>query len=159
MKSFQRSATRNSGAGEVDEMKLLSLCAAFIALLLTSCGPSAEDKARIRQVITAYDTASRANADNSEALMGDLQKAVDVVPDGKAREEILGCQNLLQIYALRQKSQFLVLERNLFEIGHGQHSTANDFDIANAKAQKEVPLPDYNPIAKCAVVTLPALVN
>jgi hypothetical protein len=129
----------------------------IIVSITTLCGgcTSAEDKARIRQAVTAYNIASRGSS-NSEALMLDLQKAVDAVPDGKARDEFLTCLNLLQMYTLKQQTQFLALERNLTEIGHGRQSTKKDFDIANAKAQKEAPLPDYNPIAKCAVVTLPS---
>jgi hypothetical protein len=126
-------------------------------LLTTSCGPSAEDKARIRQVVTAYNAAFMASPDNSEALLGELQKAVDVVPDGKARDEILRCQNLLYMYKTKQTTQSIVLETHLSEIGHGQHSTKKDVDIADAKAQQEVPLPALDPIVQCEVRTLPAL--
>jgi hypothetical protein len=142
---------------ERKRMNLKCLSAVSLTLLLASCGPSAEEKARIRQVVTAYNAASYSHADNSDALLAELQKTVDVVPDGKERDEILRCQHLLTMYTLQQKLQFLALERNLRAIGHGQNSTKKDFDIANAKAQKEVPLPDYNPIASCAVGTLPAL--
>jgi len=131
------------------------LCVAC-ALLLCGC-TSAEDKARIRQVVTAYEAASRAHPDTSDALMRDLQRAVDVVPDGKAREDILRCQHLLTMYALKERGLVLDLKKNLLDIGDGRHTTQKDFDLAKAKAQKENPLPDYGPISECAVITLPAL--
>ena len=138
-------------------MKVKLLAGSLAVLLTTSCGPSAEDKARIRQVETAYSLARMGNADNSDALMNDLQRAVDMVPDGKAREEILNCQSLLKMYVIKNQTQRLVLMRNLSEIGHGRQSTKKDVDIASANAEKEVPLPDSYPIAKCAVITLPSL--
>ena len=138
-------------------MKVKLLAVSLAVLLTTSCGPSAEDKARIRQVETAYSIASMGNADNSDALMNDLQRAVDLVPDGKAREEILSCQSLLKMYVITKQRRRLFLEGNLLAIGHGRQSTKKEFDIANANAEKEVPLPDYDPIAKCEVITLPSL--
>src|SRR5580698_7703892 len=39
---------------------------AAVLLLATSCGPSAEDKARIRQVVTAHGNASTADAETSK---------------------------------------------------------------------------------------------
>lgn len=137
-------------------MKVKLLAVSLAVLLTTSCGPSAEDKARIRQVETAYSIASMGNADNSDALMNDLQRAVDLVPDGKAREEILNCQSLLKMYVIKQATQRLVLKRNLRDRARSA-TTKKDFDIANANAKKEVPLPDYDPIAKCVVITLPSL--
>ena len=137
-------------------MKVKLLAVSLAVLLTTSCGPSAEDKARIRQVETAYSIASMGNADNSDALMNDLQRAVDLVPDGKAREEILSCQSLLKMYVIKQATQRLVLKRNLRDRARSA-TTKKDFDIANANAEKEVPLPDYDPIAKCEVITLPSL--
>ncbi len=89
--------------------------------------------------------------------MKELQRAVDMVADGKTRDEILNCQYLLEMYEGKKQLQFLKLESNLLDIGHGERSTKKDFDTASSKAQKEVPLPDYDPIVTCAAITLPAL--
>jgi hypothetical protein len=79
--------------------------------------------------------------DNIDDRLRDLQRAVDVIPHGRARGEILRCQHLLEIYDMRKEAQFLNAEHLLL--------TEKNFDTAMSKAQKDVPLPDYDPIAKC----------
>ena len=117
---------------------------------------SAEAKARIRYAVSAFKLASDSSPANSKALIGDLQKAVDLVPDGDAKNELLRCQGLLEFYQSRQSLIDAETLLNLAKAGHWRSPTKEDFDISYAKAKAAYPLPDYDPIAKCAIITLPA---
>jgi hypothetical protein len=117
---------------------------------------SAEDKARIRLAVSAYKAAADASRPD-ETLMADLQRAIDVVPDGHARSELVDCQLELQKYKLSLKRIELAYEQNLVAIGHGRDTTAKEADAAMSKAQRDNPRPDPDEIAKCEVSRLPDL--
>lgn len=130
--------------------------AVALAMILSGCGPSSDDKARIRLAVSAFNRALDKQGRDEDSMI-DLQKAVDLVPDGKARTEILRCQGLLITYSQRQRLLYLDLELNLLKIGHRQQSTKEDFERAMSKARSDNPLPDFDPLAKCNVISLPQL--
>jgi hypothetical protein len=132
--------------------------AAVIALAVASaaCGPSAEDKARIRLAVSAFKLAGDVHGGGSESgisksRMDDLQKAIDVVPDGHARDALLDCQRLLVSYKHAERMIESQLETNLLKTGNGREPTKADFDRAMAKAKAEYPMPDYEPLSRCTV--------
>jgi hypothetical protein len=125
------------------------------ALLSCNC-TSVEDKDRIRHAVSAFELASDNSPANRKALMGDLQNAVDAVPDGDARNELLRCQGLLELYRSRQSLIAAETLLSLAKTGLGKNSTDEDFDLSYARATAASPLPDFAPIARCAVITLPA---
>lgn len=76
--------------------KVISSAIVAVFLFQVAC-TSQEDKARIRLAASAFERASDPHG-RDERLMTELQEAIDVVPDGKARDELVRCQALLQRY-------------------------------------------------------------
>jgi hypothetical protein len=128
----------------------------FLLFLLGGC-TSAEDKARVRTAATAFEIAASAKTPQAEAAMNELKKAIDVVPDGKARDELLRCQGLLETYSLTLQTIEIATETNLLKIGHGVHSTMEDVNKAHAEAISKHPEPDPKGLVECELHTLPAL--
>ena len=92
-----------------------------------------------------------------ERLMIDLEKAVDAVPDGHARTEILDCYRLLRIYRMRQHLIALTFEANLYKRGHGLKTTEKEAKKAMSEAQLAHPMPDVEPLVNCSVRRLPEI--
>jgi hypothetical protein len=153
-------------AAGLDGMKRKHIAALLSCVLLAGCGPSAEDKGRIRQFISAYSRllgvyrTQSIFSDPSQidpSLTVDLQKAADLVTDSRARQEILRCQDLIDTYAIKRRTQFLALSADFIQlkIRNPRRPQEDNLDDAKKAAEKEVQLPDIYPMARCAEITLP----
>lgn len=145
-------------SGRILTTKVISASIAIVSLFQVAC-TSQEDKARIRLAASAYLRASderRGRADGH--LMTDLQRAIDVVPDGKARDELVKCHRLLENFRLIEEAGQLDYEHNLDVIGHGGPTTTKQRELAMSKAKQANPLPDLKLLGDC-YVTIQDLAN
>ena len=133
------------------------LCFVVTSIVVLLCGcSSAEDKARIRLAVSAFKLAADAR-ERDESLMADLQRAIDVVPDGRARDELVSCRGVLTEYWIAQQRIVLSFEDNLQKIGHGRETTAKEAEIAMSKAKRDNPALDPKPMVDCEALRLPKL--
>jgi hypothetical protein len=112
-------------------------------LLLTGCGTSAEDKAKIRLAVSAVRRAVDANEMSKGAMeerLAEAERAIDAVPDGEARTAIVDCERLLWHYKMARSVVWIATRANLYNMSA---------EAAYAAAERKHPVPDYEPIAAC----------